>query len=208
VNGSPSGSGSTTRSVAWVKEDPFGVEHVDVVISRARLSANGVAIGTDPVPYRLDYRLTTRFGFVTSRLHVETRGEGWRRRLDLRRTAGGIWSIAQENSGDLPMPPPGGQAASLDGALDCDLGLSPLTNTMPVLRDALYQGLGPVDLAMAWVSVPDLAVRRSVQRYTFVESSGDRRIVRFEDDEGFTADIAFDDDGLVVDYPGLARRLD
>jgi hypothetical protein len=35
--------------------------------------------------------------------------------------------------------------------------------------------------------------------------------VRFEatgEGESFTADIAFDDDGLVLDYPGIGRRLD
>ena len=32
--------------------------------------------------------------------------------------------------------------------------------------------------------------------------------MRFEGDDGFSADITFDSDGLVVDYPGLARRLE
>ena len=37
----------------------------------------------------------------------------------------------------------GAAAPELDGALDCDLGLSPLTNLMPVRRHALHEGAGP-----------------------------------------------------------------
>jgi hypothetical protein len=195
------------RSIAWVKKDPFGVEHADVVLRDASLSASGVAIGTEPVPYRLDYRLITRRGFVTARLRIEARGESWRRRLDLRRSAADAWSIYARANGELALPPPGGSVASFADAVDCDLGLSPLTNTMPVLRHGLHKGGGPFEFTMAWVSVPDLAVRSSGQRYRFVELQGDRYIVRFEDDDGFTANIAFDADGLVLDYPGLARRL-
>jgi uncharacterized protein len=159
------------------------------------------------VPYRLDYHLTTRRGFVTSRLRVQTRGEGWRRRLDLQRSGAGVWSIVAHSNGDLALPPPGGDPGAFAPSLDCDLGLSPLTNTTPVLRHGLHTAGSPIDFTMAWVSVPDLAVRASRQRYAFVESRGDTHVVRFEDDEGFAADVTFDDDGLVLDYPGLARRL-
>jgi hypothetical protein len=98
-------------------------------------------------------------------------------------------------------------AAFPTGALDCDLGRSPLTNSMTVLRHNLLAGGSPVDFVVAWVSVPDLSVYASKQRYTFLRHEGERRIIRFEDDSGFTADIIFDNDGLVLDYPGLARRL-
>lgn len=98
--------------------------------------------------------------------------------------------------------------AVLAGALDCDLGLSPLTNSMPVLRHRLHEGGGSVEFLMAWVSVPDLAVHRSRQRYTFVRRDAAARIVRFESlDATFVADVAFDDAGVVIDYPGLARRI-
>jgi hypothetical protein len=111
-------------------------------------------------------------------------------------------------AGDAPLPPPGGDFQLLSGALDCDLGLSPLTNSMPVLRHALLRGGGPVDFQMAWVSVPDLGIWASSQRYMFLRSIKEQHVVRFEDaDDGFTADLTFDKDGLVVDYPGLAHRL-
>jgi hypothetical protein len=63
------------RANAWVKDEPFGVEFAEIAIGEAHLGANGVAIGTEPVPYRLDYELETSKGFVTVRLRATSRGD-------------------------------------------------------------------------------------------------------------------------------------
>jgi hypothetical protein len=56
--------------------------------------------------------------------------------------------------------------------------------------------------------VPDLGVQPDGQRYTFVGADQERHIVRFEALDGtFASDITFDADGLVLDYPGIARRI-
>jgi len=112
------------RAVAWVKDDPFGVEFAEIDLAPQHLSAEGVAIGVEPVPYRLDYVLETAVGFVTSRLRVGSRGAGWRRTLDLRRDAAGVWSVVADEEGDLDLQSAGGDPRSLAGALDCDLGLA------------------------------------------------------------------------------------
>ena len=95
----------------------------------------------------------------------------------------------------------GGAAVELEleeGRDHFDLGLSPLFNSLPVLA-----GLEDVqDYVMTWVSVPDLAVSRSGQRYERLGA----RTVRFRSGS-FTADLEVDDDGLVVRYPGLAERV-
>src|SRR6266568_2077814 len=162
------------RSIAWVKDDQQGAEFADVMIIRRRLTAAGTAMGFSPVRYRLDYKLETRSEFVTSGLLVDARGEGWSRRLDLRRHLSGRWTARTRARGTVDLPGPGGHMAAFKGVLDCDLALSPLTNTMPVLRHGLLSGGGPIDFVMAWVSVPDLAVHVSPQRYTFVNREGDR----------------------------------
>jgi uncharacterized protein len=190
----------------WAKDRPFGAELADVAVRGGTLSASGVALGSEPCPYRLEYRLTTTAGYVTARLVARAEGPGWRRVLVLDRAASGAWSCTTEAEGPLDRPPPGGDLGPLAGALDCDLGLSPLTNSMPVLRHRLHEGGGPVDVLVAWVAVPELAVYPSRQRYAFVRRGRRARVVRFEALDGdFVADIRFDDQGLVVDYPGLAR---
>jgi hypothetical protein len=61
---------------------------------------------------------------------------------------------------------------------------------------------------IAWVSVPDLHVHPSGQRYTYVRRSGKRSIVRYQSSSrDFVADLTFDQDGLCVNYPGLGRSV-
>jgi hypothetical protein len=82
-----------------------------------------------------------------------------------------------------------------------DLGWSPLFNSLPVIRDRLLE-LGPRrEYVMCWVDVPTLNVVRSEQRY---EPGGNGR-VRFTAGS-FAAEIQFDEDGFVLDYPGIATR--
>ncbi|MGW6573852.1 putative glycolipid-binding domain-containing protein [Streptomyces sp. NPDC054945] len=172
-----------------------------------RLGARGRAVGLVPEPYWVTYTLETVEEYVTSRLHVtvDTAGTGdtaeggvagvATRSLDLRND-GGRWTVDGTHRPDL------------DGALDCDLGLCPLTNTMPVLRHDLHRrpGSGPHDFLMAWVSVPDLAVSAHRQTYTPLARGGQGAQVRFSSGD-FHSDIEFDERGLVLDYPGLATAL-
>jgi len=197
------------RAVAWVKDDPFGVEFAELALAPQHVAAEGVAIAARPIPYRLDYVLETAPGFLTSRLWVTSRGEGWRRTLDLRRDASGVWTATTEEEGRVGLPPAGGEPATFTDALDCDLGLSPVTNLMPILRHGLLAGGDPVELTTAWVSVPDLSVRADGQRYAFLRTASDCRVIRYEASDGtFAADITLDSDGIVIDYPGIARRLE
>lgn len=196
------------RAVTWIKDDPFGVEFVEIAVAGEHLTATGVAIGAARIPYRLDYELETRAGFVTTRLHVTSRGEGWRRELDLRRKENGLWSAAADEEGDVDLPPAGGDPSTFADALDCDLGLSPVTNMMPILRHGLLHGGGPIEFTMAWVAVPELAVRADGQRYRHLRSVDDHHVVRFEAiDDSFAADITVDADAVVIDYPSIARRV-
>ena len=201
-------SSECSSAVAWSKSEPFGAEFANVRVDRDRLCADGVAIGSTPVPYRLDYTLVTGADFVATEVEVTAWGDGWRRGLTLTHSSSDGWTAATQSVGDPPLGPPGGDVGHFSDALDPDLGLSPVFNTMPVLRHRIHEGGSAGDFAMVWISVPDLGLRRSAQRYTFVEESTEGRLVRFEAiDADFVADVVFDERGLVVDYPGIARRI-
>ncbi|WP_394834895.1 putative glycolipid-binding domain-containing protein [Pendulispora rubella] len=197
------------RSLVWMK--PGGAELAEVELLEDRLTARGMAIGSDPVPYRLEYELLTVADYVTSRLQVRVAGHDvnqgpWSRSLTLVHALDGQWTVETHGTGTAPLPPPGGDAAEFQGAVDCDLGLSPLTNTMPVLRSRMVNGGGPLEHLMAWVSVPALTVHASRQTYTFVRREGANAIINYAS-PGFTEDIVFDSDGLVLDYPSIGRRI-
>jgi hypothetical protein len=194
------------RLLIWSGADGWRAEVASVTFTPSGIGAMGTQIGVDPVPYRLDYRLEAPERFVTRWLEVEAAGEGWSRRIDLRHDGSGGWTCDVRSEGHVDLAPAGGPADALSEALDCDLGLSPLTNLMPVRRHSLHERPGTVDLLMAWISVPDLGVHASPQRYEHVR----RGVVRYVDrgtHEGFEAELELDADGVVVSYPDLAQRV-
>jgi hypothetical protein len=189
---------TTTRVLLWRGlggwEDwatGWHAEGAEVTLDGDSLSARGTQLGAEPDPYRLEYELETGPGWVTRRLAVRVHDGASERTLDLRRADDGSWTANGE-----PVP-------DVEGALDCDINYSPLTNTMPVLRerDSL-----PAEFVMAWVDVPSLEVVRSDQRYEPI----DEHRVRYADPghrEGFNAELTLDDDGLLVRYEYLAERV-
>jgi hypothetical protein len=183
----------SSRVLVWRGLDAWRAEVAHPVIAGDRLEASGTQIGVEPEPYRLDYELRTGERFVTAALTVKARGGDWERQLELVRAEDGRWTA---NGEDVP---------DVEGALDCDLGLCPLTNTMPVLRERLLDPAAePRDFAMAWVSVPDLGVRRSEQRYEPIDA---RRVRFVGEHREFVAELELDEDGFVVRYPELAQRV-
>jgi uncharacterized protein len=129
--------------------------------------------------YALSYELETSASYVTER-------------LDVRVDRGPELSLVR------------GESSELDGLSDCDLGFSPLTNAMPVLRHRSHGGGKAFEIDVAWVSVPDLAVHRDHQIY---EPRG-TRYVRFRSPEAdFERMIELTPAGFVLDYPGIARLV-
>jgi hypothetical protein len=196
------------RLVLWSGLDAWRAEAVTLELGPDSLAATGTQLGADPVPYRLDYELRTGPSFVTHALHVDAVGESWRRRLRLVRHSDGTWEWNTHEEGDAPLPPSGGDTAAVNGAVDVDLARSPLTNLMPVRRHRLHERPGEVDFLMAWVSVPDLGVHPSEQRYEHVRRDVDHSVVRYVGrHRDFVGDLVFDQDGIVEHYPDLARRV-
>lgn len=185
----------TARLLLWSIEETAGIDSAWVTLDTAagRLTAEGVAVGQQPEPYTLEYELDSGPDWITRSMTVEVRTATARRMLELRRDDRG-WSVNGRSRPDLA------------DALDCDLGFCPLTNTMPVLRHELLSRSGPVDLLMAFITVPALDVVANRQRYTHQRRLDDGgAVIRYESGR-FRSDLTFDSAGFVVDYPQLGRR--
>jgi hypothetical protein len=87
--------------------------------------------------------------------------------------------------------------------VDVDLWPTPFTNTLPVRRLRLAEGVA-AEIRVLYVNAPDLSVSAQVQRYTR-QGGG---LYRFESlEDGFTSEIELDEQGLVRVYPGLFERV-
>ena len=158
----------------------------------------------------MQYELSTDAQWVTRELSLRVQSDTGVRALVLRRAADGQWTAdrrgraTEADAESVPLP-------DLGDAFDCDLALCPLTNTMPILRRHLVgrsahrkEG-GTIDYVMAWVSVPDLIVRRSEQRYSVSDPvDGEAGALGYDATDSFRTTLQVDGNGLMVNYPGLA----
>ena len=88
--------------------------------------------------------------------------------------------------------------------MDIDIWPTPFTNSFPIRRVPLEVGERR-EFRMAWVFAPDLTVSPQPQAYTQLAD----RLYLFESlvGSGFSAELPVDEDGIVLDYPGLFRRV-
>jgi len=93
--------GQHARTLAWNGPDPVRVEAASAVLGAESLTARGASITAD---YTVDWVLQTGPGWVTRRLSVRARGDGWARSLELGRAEGGIWSAVRRPAGQPAEP--------------------------------------------------------------------------------------------------------
>lgn len=180
------------RTIRWSAWDGFeaGLEHLDIRSDGNRTIAAGVIIGSeDGVDYGLTYRIAIDEAWRVREAHLQTTTG---RSLHLESDGQGTWC---ENGQTRP---------DLEGCTDIDIQATPLTNTLPIRRLRLERRQSAA-IRVVYIRVPSLTAAQGHQRYTALEPGS---LYRFESlDSDFTADLPVDEDGFVLNYPGLFRRL-
>lgn len=94
--------------------------------------------------------------------------------------------------------------AELNGAIDIDITATPFTNTIPIRRLKLKKNRTE-EISVVYITVPELNVSAERQRYTCLIPN---KRYRFEQiDTGFVREIETDENGLVVVYHGVFKRI-
>ncbi|HYM83186.1 MAG TPA: putative glycolipid-binding domain-containing protein [Candidatus Dormibacteraeota bacterium] len=179
----------TTRRVAWRRSDEIeGDEHCTLSSRDSGLSLVGTILGAEGgVPVRTEYRVLADGDGLTTAAHVRDLRGFEQRSVTLARAPKGGWTVD------------GAAARSLRGCTDVDLGSSPSTNTLPIRRLRLAIGASKT-IQAAWLTFPDLVVRKVPQTYTRLDESTYRYA-----GGSYEAELTVDDEGLVVEY-GPWRR--
>lgn len=122
-------------------------------------------------------------------------------------SSGGSRSTAVESDGEGHWVVDGRPAPALDGCLDVDLESSSFTNALPVHRLGLAPGEA-AEAPAAYVRALDLAVGRLEQRYERIDAGEPRaRYAYAAPAFDFSCVLVYDEAGLLLDYPGIARRV-
>lgn len=183
----------------WVPSgEGVGLEHLHLTERSFNVTADSLVIGVHKgEPYRLRYRVACDTEWQTRYVHLAlllVEEEDWS--LALSGDGRGHWQDGR-----------GHRLVEFDGCIDIDITSTPFTNTLPIRRLRLRPGQSS-DLSMLYVNVPEMKIERSHQRYTCLRSDATGGVYRFQTlDYDFTADLTVDETGLVVDYPGLFRRI-
>lgn len=186
----------------WSSDDPAGpgLESARVVLGDTGFRAVGRMVRTtDDGVFTASYRLVVGSSGGVERLVVDAAGEDRERQLTITRNDEGVW-LADDGSG----------AARIDAgeALDLDLAYSPVFNALPIRRLGLHREKAEHTVPMVFVALPEATVEVTEQTYRTVRTGagGEPAVVGFAAGE-FAAEITVDDDGMVLDYPGIARRV-
>jgi len=187
------------RQVMWSPWTGPGLEHLRLLQRQEDIVANGLILGVkEQTPFRVRYEIhcdlqwrvrAIQLGLLDSSSHT----------LHFITDGAGNW--ATESGEAIP---------SLKGCLDVDISATPFTNTLPIRRLALQPG-SSATLSMVYFSIPQMHVEVTQQRYTCLETTPSEGRYRFESlvdgVSSFTAELPVDQDGLVLDYPELFRRV-
>jgi hypothetical protein len=186
-----------TVDALWAAWEGRGLEHLRLSMEPGAMRADSLIIAVDDAgrPFRARYVVEWDEGWAVRRARIEVLEEPGRV-MEIRADGRGHWTDAATGS---PLP--------LDGCVDIDIYPSPFTNTLPIRRlaDAVVGHAVAIDVA--WVLLPALTIQATPQVYTLLERGGTGSRWRFRaPGSDFTAELAVDDNGLVLDYPGIARR--
>lgn len=180
------------RHVIWTPWEGPGLEHLHLISVPGEVVADSLVVAVENgTPFRARYTVRCDGDWRVREVRVALLDDV-ASPLVLLSDGAGHWAR-----------PDGTLLPALDGCLDVDITLTPFTNTLPIRRLDLPIGTSRA-LDMAYIRVPELSIERDPQRYTRL---GDR-LYRYESrDSDFSADLPLDPDGLVLDYPGLFRRV-
>ncbi len=180
----------------WSGWDHTGLEHCVLRRDDGAITLEGVVIGAD------------RGASFAARYRVRTDAAACTRSVDLSFLGAPPVRLDADGRGGWTDRASGASVEALEGCLDADIAVTPATNTLAIVRLGLSPGDSARTLA-AYLSAPpggDASPRPSPARqlYTCLTPT----LYRYESlTTGFTAEIAIDAHGLVLDHPDTFRRL-
>jgi hypothetical protein len=183
-------------SAAWVHEGArIGFETVFVSATTDGWQLAGTTAAIEgQTAWIVGYEIEVDRHWRTRTAEVWTQTTDGRSQVSLRQIGPARWTVN------------GARAAHLDGCVDVDLESSACTNTLPVHRLASRAGLHAVPAA--YVRVENALVERLEQTYVRTESPGDGLQYAYTAPQfDFSCQLVYDRHGLVVHYPGIARRV-
>jgi hypothetical protein len=181
---------------AWQHRDArsgFEVAFFQLLDGGCRIEGSTTAV-EDGTAWIVGYEIVLDAAWATRSARISGRSASGSRSAALDADGAGSWLVN------------GTPAPHLDGCLDVDLESSAVTNALPVHRMGLPAGRRAAAPA-AYVRAPHLTVERLEQTYARLPDDGPRQRYDYAAPVfEFACQLAYDESGLLLDYPGIAVR--
>ena len=192
------GAGAKTwpAVLTWRSHDGGRIESARVALTGNRIKAHGriVAAASAAHPaFSASYDLVTDDSGATKRLSLNVSLAERERQVSIARDEENMWLIT-DHEGD--------SREAYEGAMDVDMVLSPFFNALPIRRAGLHRTTETVTIPVVYVYLPDLTITAAEITYTGLGGGA----IKLHSPVADTT-IVVDDDGFIVDYPGLAERI-
>lgn len=180
-----------TRTIVWKALSwPSMVVHTHTV--NDSIHSHGLAVGkTDKdIPFAMEYDMALTADWGIKEVSIKSL-------LDAR-----VIKLLQR--GKQWYDANGEHMAEFDGMEMVDISISPFTNTLPI-KQLHFEGQEPQKVDMIYFDENNFSLQRVQQIYSQI----DERTYRYHDIElpDFVSDIVVDDDGMIIDFPELFRRV-
>jgi uncharacterized protein len=173
------------------------MESVRIQLSGKRIKANGrivaAATATNPA-FGAYYDVQTDEAGATKRLGMTVTLAERERVLSIARDEENMWLITDHQ---------GERREAYNGAVDVDVVFSPFFNALPIRRVGLHERAASITVPVVYVNVPDMSV--TAANVSYARTNGLDGI-KLRSPVADTT-VSVDEEGFIVDYPGLAERI-
>jgi hypothetical protein len=178
-------------NILWTGREYYSLENCLISSSENGADITSTIIGSyEGQLYKVEYHIKTNGYWQTVLLEINSRVSNQVQTIKLEGDGKGNWICN------------GKEAAQFKGCIDIDIAVTPFTNTLPIRRLKFQQGQ-PHQIQVIYCDLLHQVVKPVSQKYTRL-SQNEYHYGNIPND--FQATIQVDEEGFVVDYPGLFVR--
>lgn len=180
-------------NILWTGLEYYSMENCLVDINEAGVDINSVIVGKyGSRIYRVEYHIKTNPEWETQYVQVTSRHSNREQHLRLLNDGLGNWLSD------------GKRMRQFEGCTDVDIAITPFTNTLPINRLNL-KSQSTEQVRVIYFHLLEQQIRAVEQQYTRI---ADLQYHYENIPNDFETDITVDENGFVVNYPGLFTRTD
>jgi hypothetical protein len=184
---------AVNKQLFWTGQVYQSSERCSIASSASGIEINSIVKGKwNDIPFDVKYFIKTNPNWETIYFELQTSMEGSVQKIQYQSDGKGVWT---SNESVLD---------HLAGCIDIDISVTPLTNTLPLKRLKMVGNQSEL-IKVLYVDVLENSISSKQQKYTRITGT----MYKFENvPNDFESTITVDNDGYVVDYPGLFEKTD